>query len=121
MRFRDLKYTPGAYIRLSLASYSTILRTKLRIEEKIKETGELSRDGKVGTGGLEAIAAGGMHNLAIDESGKVGSSGRVGADPTRSDLGVSMITPPLGVRRLIILILLNRVRPFLPKISRHGL
>ena len=34
------------------------------------EDGELSRDGKAG-GGLETIYAGGMHNLAIDEAGKV--------------------------------------------------
>lgn len=34
------------------------------------EDGELSRDGKAG-GGLETIYAGGMHNLAIDEGGKV--------------------------------------------------
>jgi hypothetical protein len=40
-----------------------------RFEEKA-EDGELSRDGKSG-GGLETIYAGGMHNLAIDEAGKV--------------------------------------------------
>lgn len=40
-----------------------------RFEEKA-EDGELSRDGKSG-GGLETIYAGGMHNLAIDEGGKV--------------------------------------------------
>lgn len=40
-----------------------------RFEEQA-EDGELSRDGKEG-GGLETIYAGGMHNLAIDESGKV--------------------------------------------------
>jgi regulator of chromosome condensation len=37
------------------------------------EDGELSRDGKPG-GGLETIYAGGMHNLAIDEAGKVSTS-----------------------------------------------
>jgi regulator of chromosome condensation len=38
--------------------------------EEMAEDGELSRDGKAG-GGLETIYAGGMHNLAIDEAGKV--------------------------------------------------
>lgn len=38
--------------------------------EEMAEDGELSRDGKPG-GGLETIYAGGMHNLAIDEAGKV--------------------------------------------------
>jgi len=41
------------------------------------EDGELSRDGKAG-GGLETIYAGGMHNLAIDEAGKVCPSISVG-------------------------------------------
>jgi hypothetical protein len=38
--------------------------------EEMAEDGELSRDGNPG-GGLETIYAGGMHNLAIDEAGKV--------------------------------------------------
>ena len=45
-----------------------------RFEEQI-EDGKLSRDGKPGSGGLEAVAAGGMHNLVIDEAGKVWSWG----------------------------------------------
>ena len=47
---------------------------KPRFEEQI-EDGKLSRDGKAGSGGLEAVAAGGMHNLVIDEAGKVWSWG----------------------------------------------
>jgi hypothetical protein len=31
----------------------------------------LSKDGKEGSGGLEAVVAGGMHTLAVDEAGKV--------------------------------------------------
>ncbi|GFZ51886.1 Poly(A)+ RNA transport protein 2 [Saitozyma sp. JCM 24511] len=43
-------------------------------EEQI-EDGKLSRDGTSGSGGLETVAAGGMHTLAIDEGGKVRSWG----------------------------------------------
>lgn len=44
-----------------------------RFEEQI-EDGKLSRDGEEGSGGLEAIAAGGMHTLTIDEGGRVSSN-----------------------------------------------
>jgi len=55
--------------------------------EEMAEDGELSRDGQPG-GGLETIYAGGMHNLAIDEAGKVPSSSHdsIGAND-RSVLG----------------------------------
>ncbi|KAL7422402.1 hypothetical protein Q5752_003048 [Cryptotrichosporon argae] len=43
--------------------------------EELREDGELARDGKPGSGGLEAIACGGMHTLAIDEAGHVRSWG----------------------------------------------
>lgn len=39
-------------------------------EEQIEE-GNLSRDGKPGSGGLESVCCGGMHTLAIDEAGRV--------------------------------------------------
>ncbi|WWD02144.1 hypothetical protein V865_000182 [Kwoniella europaea PYCC6329] len=53
-----------------------IARPKLHswFEEEI-EDGKLSRDGKEGNGGLEAVACGGMHTLAIDEAGRVRSWG----------------------------------------------
>ncbi|WWC71324.1 uncharacterized protein I206_105278 [Kwoniella pini CBS 10737] len=53
-----------------------IARPKLHswFEEEI-EDGKLSRDGKEGSGGLEAVACGGMHTLAIDEAGRVRSWG----------------------------------------------
>ncbi|OCF40717.1 pim1 protein + RNA transporter 2 [Kwoniella heveanensis CBS 569] len=53
-----------------------IARPKLHswFEEQI-EDGKLSRDGKEGSGGLEAVACGGMHTLAIDEAGRVRSWG----------------------------------------------
>lgn len=41
-----------------------------RFEEQI-EDGKLSRDGQSGSGGLETVACGGMHTLAIDEAGQV--------------------------------------------------
>ncbi|WRT68651.1 uncharacterized protein IL334_005630 [Kwoniella shivajii] len=39
------------------------------------EDGKLSRDGAEGSGGLESVACGGMHTLAIDEAGRVRSWG----------------------------------------------
>ncbi|OCF57685.1 pim1 protein + RNA transporter 2 [Kwoniella mangroviensis CBS 10435] len=53
-----------------------IARPKIHswFEEEI-EDGKLSRDGKEGSGGLEAVACGGMHTLAIDEAGRVRSWG----------------------------------------------
>ncbi|WVR09387.1 hypothetical protein IAU60_006454 [Kwoniella sp. DSM 27419] len=53
-----------------------IPRPKLHswFEEQI-EDGKLSRNGKEGSGGLEAVACGGMHTLAIDEAGRVRSWG----------------------------------------------
>ncbi|WWC90461.1 uncharacterized protein L201_005396 [Kwoniella dendrophila CBS 6074] len=53
-----------------------IPRPKLHswFEEEI-EDGKLSRDGKEGNGGLESVACGGMHTLAIDEAGRVRSWG----------------------------------------------
>jgi len=41
-----------------------------RFEEQIG-AGKLSRDSKPDTGGLEAVAGGGMHTLAVDEGGRV--------------------------------------------------
>ena len=41
-----------------------------RFEDQIEE-GKLSRDGLPGSGGLEAVACGGMHTLAVDEGGRV--------------------------------------------------
>ncbi|KAL0247475.1 hypothetical protein I308_103540 [Cryptococcus tetragattii IND107] len=43
-------------------------------EEQIEE-GNLSREGKPGSGGLESVHCGGMHTLAIDEAGRVRSWG----------------------------------------------
>lgn len=66
----------------------------VRFEEFI-EDGKLSKDGKEGSGGLEAVVAGGMHTLAVDEAGKV-STGFTAmlhwlriANPARSGHGVS--------------------------------
>jgi len=64
MKFLDLGFMPGMHF-----TYLIGMVLMDRFEEKA-EDGELSRDGKSG-GGLETIYAGGMHNLAIDEGGKV--------------------------------------------------
>lgn len=45
----------------------------LRLEEQIEE-GKLRRDGAEGSGGLETVACGGMHTLAIDEGGRVSTA-----------------------------------------------
>jgi len=72
-----------------------------RFEKQIEE-GKLSRDGKPGNGGLETVACGGMHTLAIDEAGKVSPSllSLFAIPPTidfRSDHGASTTTLPWAV------------------------
>lgn len=51
---------------------TVVIYAHVRFEEQI-EDGKLSRDGQAGAGGLEAVAAGGMHTLTIDEGGRVSS------------------------------------------------
>lgn len=53
--------------------WPTAERFVCRFEEQIEE-GKLSRDGRGGSGGLETVACGGMHTLAIDEGGRVSHS-----------------------------------------------
>jgi hypothetical protein len=87
-----------------------------RFEEKA-EDGELSRDGKPG-GGLETIYAGGMHNLAIDEAGKV-CLFTWGYTDKRSDLGESTIMLPLDESLPMYLIPTTLGRSFLVRTSRR--
>jgi len=83
------------------------------------EDGELSRDGKAG-GGLETIYAGGMHNLAIDEAGKVRPIiliGQEGGADDRSVHGESTIMP-LSDESLRTLLILKLGLLFLMRIWR---
>jgi hypothetical protein len=66
-------------VRARIADIRDEVLTRGRFEEQI-EDGKLSRDGKEGSGGLEAVACGGMHTLAVDEGGKVRYALRGSAD-----------------------------------------